>query len=104
MCNPHVIQLVDYGFIFRETSDVYWIITFTIGTCSIAPPCKSIVYRPLCYNVNDILLMDVYQFNAPHNALTGFMKITGLLQNGAISQFSTQCMLTKDTLTNRCAD
>ena len=99
-----VIQLVDYGFIYRETSDGYWMITFTVGTCSVSPPSKSIVYRPLCYNVNDILLMDIYQFNALHNGLAGFMKVTGLLQNDTICQFSTQCMLTKDTLVPRCAD
>ena len=99
-----VIQLVDYGFIFRETADNYWTIAFTVGMCAITPPVKSIVYRPLCYNLNDVLLMDIYQFNAIHNSLAGWMKVTGLIQNDTISQFATQCMLPADAAENRCVD
>ena len=99
-----VVQLVDYGFIYRVTSDDYWNITFSVSTCCISPPAKSIVFRPLCYNVSDILLMDTYKFNEMHNGLAGFMKITGLLQNDVIHQFSTQCKLTADSLVPRCVD
>ena len=99
-----VVQLVDYGFVFKVTSDDYWHISFTISMCSISPPAKSIVFRPLCYNVGDVLLMDIYEFNQMYNSLTGFMKITGLLQNEVIRQFSTQCTLATETLVPRCVD
>ena len=71
-----VVQIVVYGYVYRSMQYDLWQLSLSNRACTAIPPVRSMIFRPLCYNACDIMLVDVFKFNTQYNKLSGFMKFT----------------------------